>query len=139
MTSKPWESSQNSEASSASLSSFPFVTSANGLGTAPSIGLPVPAPTAGREFAFAMASAPGAADAAAGRNVIHTNGCANGNAVDAAANGSSEVTPPAGLSDVPDVLRQHLDRRKAQLQSMQQRLAKLSHECDSLQGMVKAA
>jgi hypothetical protein len=40
---------------------------------------------------------------------------------------------------VPDVLRQHLDRRKAQLHSMQQRLAKLSSECDSLQGLMATA
>jgi len=73
-----------------------------------------------------------------------------GSSADAAAGGMSAITinnavssgdnvgaaGAANLSDVPEVLRQHLDRRKAQLQSMQQRLAKLSSECDSLQGMM---
>lgn len=49
---------------------------------------------------------------------------------------SVEMSKATEFEEVPDVLRQHLDRRKAQLHSMQQRLAKLSNECDSLQGMM---
>eukprot|EP00929_Paragymnodinium_shiwhaense_P051409 TRINITY_DN25876_c0_g1_i1.p1 TRINITY_DN25876_c0_g1~~TRINITY_DN25876_c0_g1_i1.p1 ORF type:complete len:796 (+),score=138.49 TRINITY_DN25876_c0_g1_i1:171-2558(+) len=47
-------------------------------------------------------------------------------------------SPPASASDGPDVLRAHLDRRKLQLESMQQRLAKLSKDCESLQGIVSS-
>jgi hypothetical protein len=70
------------------------------------------------------------ADAAAGgmRAITINKAVSSGDNVGAAG--------AANLSDVPEVLRQHLDRRKAQLQSMQQRLAKLSSECDSLQGMM---
>merc|ERR1712130_156049 len=78
--------------------------------------------------------------------------CASGNA-DAAAGGGGKITsgctvptpcvvapePEASASDGPNVLRQHLDRRKQQLESMQQRLAKLSQECESLQDIVTSS
>lgn len=52
---------------------------------------------------------------------------------------ANAVGGAASLSEVPEVLRQHLDRRKAQLQSMQQRLAKLTNECDRMQGEMASA
>mmetsp|Transcript_165038 Transcript_165038/g.292193 ORF Transcript_165038/g.292193 Transcript_165038/m.292193 type:complete len:710 (+) Transcript_165038:114-2243(+) len=145
--------------------SFSFVGSANtakGL-TTPNLAAPAVAPGVATDQVPAPGGAPAQAETAAafndavhrwagematcleGINGVSCNAGTKGNVMDplawgavVAANGSTESTPPSGLSDVPDVLRQHLDRRKAQLQSMQQRLAKLSHECDSLQGMVKA-
>lgn len=76
------------------------------------------------------------ADAAAGgASIVNMSGTKG----DTMMTGDTAAAGAANLSDVPDVLRQHLDRRKAQLQSMQQRLAKLSSECDSLQGLMTSA
>lgn len=44
----------------------------------------------------------------------------------------SSAQPPVEPEYAPDTLRRQLDRRRAQLETMQQRLAQLSRECDNL-------
>eukprot|EP00927_Polykrikos_kofoidii_P050411 TRINITY_DN44329_c0_g1_i1.p1 TRINITY_DN44329_c0_g1~~TRINITY_DN44329_c0_g1_i1.p1 ORF type:complete len:1115 (-),score=105.54 TRINITY_DN44329_c0_g1_i1:63-3407(-) len=48
---------------------------------------------------------------------------------------SQPQSPPVYAGEGPHVLREHLDKRRKQLETMQDRLAKLSQECESLHGM----
>lgn len=91
----------------------------------------------GKAIAAGPASVGASADAAAGgASMIGFQGASF---VAACSASNTSAKGAVNFSDVPDVLRQHLDRRKAQLNSMQQRLAKLSTECDSLQGMMTSS